>query len=66
MSATEIGSPRDRDLPLVVEGLLGEAEQLHREGALAAGVDDRIAQVKLLLAGEVLIDAPGGWGHGEA
>ena len=48
----EVVGRRLRDVPLIVEGLLARAEQVHRECLPAGDVDTRLGQARALLAGD--------------
>ncbi len=48
--------PPPRDLPLVVEELLVEAQMLHRNGAPPGEVDAALTLAKSLLAGEAYLE----------
>lgn len=62
-----VASPPVRDVPLIVEGLLVEAEQLHLDGAPPGEVDDRLVQARALLAGDPLApELPLEWDRGQA
>lgn len=48
--------PPSRDVPLVVEELLAEAQMLHRNGAPPGEVDAALTLAKALLAGEAYME----------
>lgn len=48
----EVVGRRLLDVPLIVEGLLARAEQVHREYPQAGDVEARLGQARALLAGD--------------
>lgn len=62
----EIASQLARDVHLIVEGLVGEALELHRGHAPVADADECLAEAKALLAGERHVELMAGCGDGQA
>ena len=48
----EVVGRRLRDVPLIVEGLLAKAEQVHRECQPVGEAEARLGQARALLAGD--------------